>query len=78
MALVGGRTVHHAVFVIEDPKIPDLVSQLHCLGLGVFVGDADENEDSGSDFARHVVPDSHPGPTDPLHQSPHGSQPTLR
>ena len=55
MAFVGGGAVHHAVLVVEDPQVPDLVGELVGLGGGVVVGDPDQHQDAGSDLAGDLV-----------------------
>ena len=55
-ARVGGRHVHHAVGVVEDPQVPELVGQLGGGGRVVVVRDADEH--------------AQPGPIDPTTSSP--------
>ena len=49
---VGGRPVHHAVGVVEDPQVPELVGQLGRGGGVVVVGDADQHAEPGADRPR--------------------------
>ena len=59
------------------------VSELCGVSLGVVVGHADEHQDARPDLTGDLSSagdalDRHLRPADPLHQSSHRSQPTLR
>ena len=43
--------VHLAVLVLEDPQSRQFVRQLHGLGLGVVMGDAQQDQEAGADAA---------------------------
>ena len=43
--------VHLAVLILENAQACQLVGQLHGLGLGVVMGDAQQDEEAGSDLA---------------------------
>ena len=69
---VGRRHVHHAVGVVEDPQVPELVGQLGGGAGVVVVGHADEHAQPGADGADDLVAHRHRRSAHPLHDRPHG------
>ena len=65
-------TVHLAVLVLKNTQAHQLVRQLHGLGLGVLMGDAQQDQKALSDLADGLAVHGNGGTFYPCQYSSHG------
>jgi len=71
-AHVQEGTVHFALFVFKDAQMGYFSGQVLGLGVGIRVGDADQQQKAGADFGHRMSTHRHPAPGHPLDKDTHG------
>ena len=63
--------VHFAVDILKNTEAGNLVGKVVCVGVSVFIADAEQDQQSGANITDNIGTDEYLGPAHSLHHGAH-------